>query len=70
MNEERHGRDRRYREPIPEEQLRIWYRRYYQHGLSLRQIGGLVGINPRYLSQLFRQAGWPVTQHVHERVIE
>ncbi len=68
-SEEVYGRDKRYREIIPPEQLRLWYERYYQHGMSLKQIGRRVGVNPRYLSQRFREAGWPVTQHVDERVI-
>lgn len=67
--EEVYGRDKRYREAIPPEKLRAWYERYYQRGMSLTQIGRRVGVNPRYLSQLFREAGWPVTAHVHKRVI-
>lgn len=68
--EEVYGRDRRYREIIPEEQLRIWYKRYYQRGMSLKEIGRRVGVNPRHLSKLFKEAGFPVTLHVHERVLE
>ena len=68
-NEQVYGRDRRYRETIPPEKLRHWYEQYYQRGMSLKQIGRRVGVNPRYISQLFHEAGWPVTSHVHERVI-
>ncbi|MFN2135967.1 MAG: hypothetical protein ACK2UK_08445 [Candidatus Promineifilaceae bacterium] len=65
-----YGRDRRYRKEISEEQLRTWYRRYYQHGMSLQEIGRRVGVNHRYLSKAFKAAGLPVSQHVHERVME
>lgn len=67
--EEHYGRDRRYREEIPEEKLRTWYRRYYQRGMSLKQIGRRVGVNPRHLSKLFKEAGLPVTAHVEQRVL-
>lgn len=68
--EENYGRDRRLRQEIAEEQLRTWYRRYYQRGMSLREIGRRVGVSHRYLSQLFKEAGLPVTSKVHRRVLE
>jgi AraC-like DNA-binding protein len=67
--EEKNGRDRRFREEIPHQKLRDWYRRYYQHGLSLQDIGRFVGVNPRVLSRLFKEAGLPVTSRVEDRVI-
>ena len=67
--EEKNGRDRRFREEISEVKLRDWYRRYYQHGLSLQAIGRFVGVNPRVLSRLFKEAGLPVTPRVEDRVI-
>jgi AraC-like DNA-binding protein len=67
--EENYGRDRRYREEISEEKLRGWYRRYYQRGMSLKAIGRRVGVNHRHLSKLFKNAGLPVSQHIHERVL-
>ena len=66
---EKKGRDRRFREEIPEQKLRDWYTRYYQHGLSIQEIGRRVGVNPRVLSKLFKEAGLPVTQRVEDRVI-
>jgi hypothetical protein len=68
--EDNYGRDKRYRKQIPPETLREWYERYYQRGMSLKQIGRRVGVSPRYLSELFRAKGWPVTLRVHERVIK
>ena len=68
-DDENYGRDKRYREVIPEEKLRTWYKRYYQRGMSLREIGRRVGVNHRHLSKLFKQAGFPVTSHVEERVL-
>ena len=67
--DEEHGRDRRYREEIPEEKLRTWYRRYYQRGMSLEEIGRRLGINPRYLSQRFKELGLPVSRRLHERIM-
>jgi AraC-like DNA-binding protein len=67
--EEKNGRDRRFREEIPQQKLRDWYRRYYQHGLSLQAIGRHVGVNPRVLSRLFKEAGLPVTPRVEDRII-
>ena len=67
---EKNGRDRRFREKIPEQKLRDWYTRYYQHGLSLQAVGRQVGVNPRVLSRLFKEAGLPVSRHVEERVID
>jgi AraC-like DNA-binding protein len=68
-DEEKTRRDRRFREEIPEQKLRDWYRRYYQHGLSLAAIGRLVGVNPRVLSKLFKEAGLPVTTKLDERIL-
>lgn len=67
--DENNGRDRRYRREITEKELRTWYRRYYQSGLSLDQVGRRVGVSPRYLSQLFKEAGLPVSQRIEERVL-
>ncbi len=68
--EEHYGRDKRYREVVPQEKLRSWYIRYYQRGMTLKEIGRRVGVNPRYLSKLFKEAGLPVTSHVEERVLK
>ena len=67
--EEHYGRDKRYREVVPQEKLRTWYTRYYQRGMSLKEIGRRVGVNHRHLSQLFKEAGYPVTSHVEERIL-
>jgi hypothetical protein len=67
--EEKNGRDRRFREEIPQQKLRDWYKRYYQHGLSLQAIGRIVGVNPRVLSRLFKEAGLPVARRVEDRII-
>lgn len=68
--EENYGRDKRYREVVPQEKLHTWYKRYYQRGMSLKEIGRRVGVNHRYLSRLFKDAGLPVTSHVEERVLK
>ncbi|MFL7837300.1 MAG: hypothetical protein ACK2T4_08745 [Candidatus Promineifilaceae bacterium] len=68
-DEEKKRRDRRFREKVPEQKLRDWYKRYYQHGLSLKAIGRLVGVNPRVLSKLFQEAGLPVSTKLDERIL-
>ena len=68
--EENYGRDKRYREVVPQEKLHTWYKRYYKRGMSLKEIGRRVGVNHRYLSRLFKDAGLPVTSHVEERVLK
>ena len=67
--EENYGRDQRLREVIEEEKLRAWYKRYYQRGMSLKDIGRRVGVHPRYLSRLFKEAGLPVTSRIEKRVL-
>ena len=69
-DDDNYGRDKRYRAVIPQEKLRTWYRRYYQRGMSLKEIGRRVGVNHRYLSQMFKEAGLPVTPHIEERVLK
>jgi AraC-like DNA-binding protein len=68
-DEEKTRRDRRFREEIPDQKLRDWYKRYYQHGLSLEAIGRRVGVNPRVLSKLFKEAGLPVTAKLENRIL-
>ena len=68
--EEHYGRDKRYREVVPQEKLHTWYKRYYQRGMSLKEIGRRVGVNHRYLSRLFKDAGLPVSSLVEERVLK
>ncbi len=67
--DENYGRDKRYRREISQEELRTWYQRYYQRGMSLKEVGRRVGVNPRHLSQLFKEAGWPVSLRIEERVL-
>jgi transposase-like protein len=67
--DENYGRDKRYRREISQEELRSWYQRYYQRGMSLKEVGRRVGVNPRHLSQLFKEAGWPVSLRIEERVL-
>ncbi len=70
FDDENKRRDRRFREEISDEQIRTWYQRYYQYGMSLRSIGRRVGVNERYLSKRFKALGLPVTRRVHEREME
>jgi transposase-like protein len=67
--DENYGRDKRYRREISQEELRAWYQRYYQRGMSLKEVGRRVGVNPRHLSQLFKEAGLPVTLRIEDRVL-
>ena len=67
--DENYGRDKRYRREISQEELRSWYQRYYQRGMSLKEVSRRVGVNPRHLSQLFKEAGWPVSLRIEERVL-
>jgi hypothetical protein len=67
--DENYGRDRRYRREISQEELRTWYRRYYQRGMSLKEVGRRVGVNHRHLSRLFKEAGLPVTLRIEDRVL-
>ena len=67
MSDEQPRRDGRYRREISEKELRRWHRMFYQSGLSLRELGRLVGVNPRHLSRCFRRAGLPVSRRVDGR---
>lgn len=60
-------RDGRFRREISQQELQRWHRMFYQSGLSLRQVGRLVDVNPRHLSRCFRQAGLPVARDVEAR---
>jgi len=68
MAEEPRPRDGRLRREISEKELQRWHRMFYQSGMSLEEVGRLVGVNPRYLSRCFRRAGLPVDRDVYGRV--